>query len=151
MCRSSKDAENSEAESTPQGIPPEPPNTLDSVLTKILLFGFLIPSSTLLINMPERKNNARRVTVQHATTVYAEHEDEAKENNGEKSELEKRYQEIIDTIKKAAAKKEKEAHDTRNDGAESTLVENVAQETEGKSKKRSSNDEQRDAAAVLVA
>ena len=96
--------------------------------------------ATLLINIPERKNNARRGTAQHATTVYAEHEDEAKENNSEKSELEKRYQEIIVTIKKAAAKKEKEAHDTRNDakntaaatGAESTLVENVAQETEGK-------------------
>ena len=81
--------------------------------------------------------------------MYAEHEDEAKENNSEKSELEKRYKEIIVTIKKAAAKKEKEAHDTRNDaknttaaaGAESTLVENVAQETEDKSKKRSSKDD----------
>ena len=62
---------------------------------------------TLLINIPERKNNARRGTAQHATTVYAEHEDEAKENNSEKSELEKRNQEIIVTIKKAAAKKEK--------------------------------------------
>ena len=34
--------------------------------------------ATLLINIPERKNNARRGTAQHATTVYAEHEDEAK-------------------------------------------------------------------------
>ena len=133
--------------------------------------------ATLLINILERKNNARRGTAQHATTVYAEHEDEAKENS-EKSELEKRYQEIIVTIKKAAAKKEKEAHDTGNDakntaaatGAESTLVENVkddsksntaaaseagrttvdtvAHEFEGGSKKRSSsNDEQRDTAA----
>ena len=82
------------------------------------------------------------------TKKHAEHDDEAKENNSEKSELEKRYQEIIVTIKKAATKKRKEAHDTRIDakntaaaaGAESTLVENAAQETEGKSKKRSSKD-----------
>ena len=72
-----------------------------------------------------------------------------KKNNSEKSELEKRYQEIIVTIKKAAAKRRKEAHDTRIDvkntaaavGAESTLVENAEQETEGKSKKRSSKDD----------
>ena len=62
--------------------------------------------------------------------------------------------------KKAAAKKEKEAHDTRNDErdtaaateAESTLVENVAQETEGGSKKRSSKvEEQRGTAAAREA
>ena len=70
-------------------------------------------------------------------------------NNIEMSELEKRYQDIIVTIKKAAAKKEKEAHDTGNDAkntaaaaeAESTFVVNVAQETEGRSKKRSSKDD----------
>ena len=77
------------------------------------------------------------------------------------SELEKRYQDIIVTIKKkAAAKKEKEAYDTRNDAkntaaaaeAESTLVVNVAQETEGRSKKRSSKDDnQRDTAAASEA
>ena len=39
--------------------------------------------------------------------MYAEQKDEAKENNSGKSELEKRYQEIIVTIKKAAAKKKK--------------------------------------------
>ena len=78
----------------------------------------------------------------------------------EMSELEKRYQDIIVTIKKAAAKKEKELHDTRNDAnntaaaaeAESTLVENVAQETEGKSKKRSSKDDsERNTAAASEA
>ena len=105
--------------------------------------------ATFLIDIPERKNNVRRGNTKHKTNVYAEQEDEAKENNSEKSELEKRYQEIIVTIKKAAAKKRKEAHDTRIDvkntaaaaGAESTLVENAAQETEGKSKKRSSKDD----------
>ena len=58
--------------------------------------------------------------------------------------------------KKAAARKEKEAHDTRNDAnytaaaveAESTLVENVAQETEGRSKKRSSKDDNKRDTAV---
>ena len=94
------------------------------------------------------------------TTVYAEHEEKAKENNSEMSDLEKRYQEIIVTIKKAAAKKEKEAHDTRNDAkntaaaaeAESTLVVNVAQETEGRSKKRRSKDDnQRGTAAASEA
>ena len=92
--------------------------------------------------------------------MYAEQEDEAKENNSEMSDLEKRYQEIIVTIKKAAAKKRKEAHDTRIDvkntaaaaEAESTLVGNVAQETEGRSKKRSSkDDEQRGTAAASAA
>ena len=63
--------------------------------------------ATLLINIPERKINARRGTAQHAMTVYAEREDEAKENNSEKSELEKRYQEIIVTIKKPPPKKKK--------------------------------------------
>ena len=67
-------------------------------------------------------------------------------------ELEERYQDIIVTIKKAAAKKEIEAHDTRNNAkdqmerknaaaaaeAESTLVDTVAHETEGSTTKRSS-------------
>ena len=84
------------------------------------------------------------------------------------SELEERYQEIVDTIKKAAAKKGNEVHDTRNNKkdqverenaaaaeaestlteaeaqeiaaaeAESTLAEAVAQEIERRSMKRSS-------------
>ena len=99
--------------------------------------------------MSERKNNVRKGNTKQEKTRYAEQEDEAKENNSEKSELEKRYQEIIVTIKKVAAKKRKEAHDTRIDvkntaaaaGAESTLVENAEQESEGKSKKRSSKDD----------
>ena len=105
--------------------------------------------ATFLIDMPERKNNVRRGNAKQEKTMCAEQEDEAKENNSEKSELEKRYQEIIVTIKKAAAKKRKEAHDTRIDvkntaaaaGAESTLVENAKQESEGKSMKHSSNDD----------
>ena len=68
------------------------------------------------------------------------------------SELEERYQEIVDTIKKAAAKTENEVHDTRNNAkdqverenadaaaeAENTLVEAAAQEIERRSMKRSS-------------
>ena len=116
--------------------------------------------ATFLINMPEKKINVRRENTKHETTVYVEHEEKAKNNNIEMSELEKRYQDIIVTIKKAAAKKEKEAYDTRNDAkntaaaaeAESTLVVNVAQETEGRSKKRSSKeDNQRDTAAASEA
>ena len=107
--------------------------------------------ATFLIDIPERKNNDRRRNTKHETTVYAEQEDEAKENNGVKSELEKRYQEIIVTIKKAAAEKRKEAHDTRIDeentaaaaGTESTLVENAKQDSEGKSMKHSSNGDSR--------
>ena len=63
--------------------------------------------ASLLINMPEKKINVRRGNTKHVTTVYAEHEEKAKKNNSEMSELEKRYQEIIVTIKKAAAKKRK--------------------------------------------
>ena len=98
--------------------------------------------------------------------VYVEHKKKAKNTNIEMSELEERYQDIIVTIKKAAAKKENEAHDTRNSAkdkmerkyaaaaaeAESTLVEIVAQENEGRSKKRSSKDDnQRDTAAASEA
>ena len=63
--------------------------------------------ATLLDQHTREKINARRGTAQHATTVYAEHEDEAKENNSEKSELEKRYQEIIATLKKSLRQKRK--------------------------------------------
>ena len=71
--------------------------------------------ATFLINMPEKKINVRRENTKHETTAYVEHEEKAKNNNIEMSELEKRYQDIIVTVKKAAAKKEKEAYDTRND------------------------------------
>ena len=46
--------------------------------------------TTFLIDIPERKNNVRRGNTKHETTVYAEQEDEAKENNSGKSELEKK-------------------------------------------------------------
>ena len=88
----------------------------------------------------------------HETNVNVEHKKKAKNTNIEKSELEERYQEIIGTIKNAAAKKENEVHDTRNNAkdqverknaaaaaeAESTLVGAEAQETERISMKRSS-------------
>ena len=92
-------------------------------------------------------------TKKHETIGYVEHEQKAKNTNIEMSELEESYQEIVDTIKKkAAAKKEVEAHDTRNNAkdqverknaaaaaeAESTLVDAVAQEIERRSMKRSS-------------
>ena len=122
--------------------------------------------ATFLINMPEKKSNVRRGNKKHETTVYVQHEEKARNTNIEMSELEKRYQDIIVTIEKAAAKKENEAHDTKNDAkdkmerknaaaaaeAESTLVVTVPQETEGGSKKRSSKDDnQCDTAAALEA
>ena len=60
--------------------------------------------------------------------MYVEHEEKAKNNNIEMSELEKRYQEIIATIKKAAAKKENEAHDTRNDAKDQKWKEKIPQQ-----------------------
>ena len=84
--------------------------------------------------------------------MNVEHKKKAKNTNIEKSELEERYQDIIDTIKKAAAQKENEVHDARNNAKdqverknaaaaaepESTLVGAEAQETERRSMKRSS-------------
>ena len=105
-----------------------------------------------LINTPEKNTHVRRENKKHETTVNVEHKKKAKNTNIEKSELEERYQEIVDTLKKAAAKKENEVFDTRNNAkdqvekeisaaaaeAESTLVDAVAQETERRSMKRSS-------------
>ena len=60
------------------------------------------------------------------------------------SELEERYQEIVDTIKKAAARKGNEVHDTRNNAKEEDKRENAAaaeaeaQEIERRSMKCSS-------------
>ena len=101
----------------------------------------------------------RREDKKRRPTVNIEQTKKDKNINIENPELEERYQDIIVTIKKAAAKKENEAYDTRNNAkaqmerknaaaaaeAENTLVETVAQENEGRSKKRSSKDDkQRD-------
>ena len=74
--------------------------------------------STFLINTPEKKTNARRENKKNETIVYVEHKKKTKNTNIETSELEERYQDIIVTIKEAAAKKENEAHDTRNSAKE---------------------------------
>ena len=60
--------------------------------------------ATFLINMPEKKINDRRGNTKHETTMHVEHEEKAK-NIIEMSELEKRYQDIIVTIKKPQPKK----------------------------------------------
>ena len=70
--------------------------------------------ATFLIDMPERRINDKRGNKKYETSVTAEREDEAKEINGEKSEHEKRYQEIIVKIKKAAAKKKKRSTRHKN-------------------------------------
>ena len=64
-------------------------------------------TATFMINMREKKINVRRENTKHETTVYVEHEEKAKNNNIEMSDLEKRYQDIIVTIKKPPPKKKK--------------------------------------------
>ena len=63
--------------------------------------------ATFLINTPEKNIHVRRENKKHETNVNVEHKKKAKNTNIEKSELEERYQDIIVTIKKAAAKKGK--------------------------------------------
>ena len=124
--------------------------------------------ATFLINTPGKNTHARRENKKHETIGYVEHVQNEKNTNIEMTELEERYQEIVDTIKKAAAKKGNEVHDTRNNvkdqverenpaaaeaesthteaeaqgiaaaEAESTLAEAVAQEIERRSMMRSS-------------
>ena len=60
-----------------------------------------------LINTPEKNTHVRRENKKHETIVNVEHKKKAKNTNIEKSELEEGYQEIVDTIKKAAAKRHK--------------------------------------------
>ena len=61
--------------------------------------------ATFLINTPEKNTHARRKNKKHETIVYVEQKKKAKNTNIEVSELEERYQEIVDTIKKAASQK----------------------------------------------
>ena len=70
--------------------------------------------ATFLINTPGKNTHVRRETKEHETIGYVKHVRKEKNTNIEMTELEERYQEIVDTIKKAAAKKENEVHDTRN-------------------------------------
>ena len=62
--------------------------------------------ATFVINTPGKNTHARRENKKHETIGYAEHEQKAKNTNIEMSELEERYQEIVDTIKKPQPKKE---------------------------------------------
>ena len=124
--------------------------------------------ATFLINTPGKNTHVRRETKEHETIGYVQHVQKEKKTNIEMTELEERYQEIVDTIKKAVAKKGNEVHDTRNNvkdqverenpaaaeaentlteaeaqgiaaaEAESTLAEAVAQEIERRSMMRSS-------------
>ena len=56
--------------------------------------------ATFLINTPGKNTHARRENKKQETIGYVEHEHKAKNTKIEMSELEERYQEIIDTIKK---------------------------------------------------
>ena len=62
--------------------------------------------ATFLNNTPGKNTHARRENKKHETIEYVEHEQKEKNINIEMSELEERYQEIVDTIKKPPPKKE---------------------------------------------
>ena len=83
-----------------------------------------------LIDTPGKNTHARRENKKHETIGYVEHEQKAKNTNIEMSELEERYQEIVDQVERENAAAAAEA--------ESTLDEAVAQEIERRSMKRSS-------------
>ena len=71
--------------------------------------------ATFLINTPENNTHDKREDQKRTPTVNIEQTKKDKNINIEMSGLEERHQEIVDTIRKAAAKKEREARDTRND------------------------------------
>ena len=56
--------------------------------------------ATFLINTPGKNTHARRENKKHETIGHVEHEQKAKNTNIEMSELEERYQEIVDQNKK---------------------------------------------------
>ena len=82
--------------------------------------------ATFLINTPGKNTHVRRETKEHETIGYVEHAQKEKNTNTEMTDLEERYQEIVDTMKKAAAKKENEVHDTRNNVKDQVERENPA-------------------------
>ena len=61
--------------------------------------------ATFLINTLRKNTLARRENKKHETIGYVEHVQKEKNTNIEMTELEERYQEIVDRIKKAAARK----------------------------------------------
>ena len=90
--------------------------------------------ATFLINTPGKNTHVRREDKKRGPIVNVEHKRKAKNTNIEKSELEERYQDIIVTIKKkAAAKKENEVHDTRNNAKDQMGRKNAAATAEAES------------------
>ena len=61
--------------------------------------------ATFLINTPGKNTHVRRETKEHETIGYVEHVQKEKNTNIEMTELEERYQEIVDTLKKPPPKK----------------------------------------------
>ena len=82
--------------------------------------------ATFLINTLGKDTHARKKSKKHETTGYVEHEQKEKHINIKMSELEERYQEIVDIIKKAAARKGNEIHDTRKTQKNKSKKENAA-------------------------
>ena len=63
--------------------------------------------ATFLINTPGKNTHARRENKKHETIRYVEHEQKAKNTNIEMSELEERYQVIVDTKKSRRQKRKR--------------------------------------------
>ena len=63
--------------------------------------------ATFLINTLGKDTHARKKNKKHETTGYVEHEQTEKHINIEMSELEERYQEIVDIILKSRRQKRK--------------------------------------------
>ena len=61
--------------------------------------------ATFLINTPGKNTHVRREAKEHETIGYVEHVQQEKNTNIEMTELEERYQDIVDTIKKPPPKK----------------------------------------------
>ena len=83
--------------------------------------------ASFLISTPDKKTHDRREDKKRRPTVNIE------QTNIENTELEERYQDIIVTIKIAAAKKENEVDDTRNNAKDQTERKNAAAAAEAES------------------
>ena len=63
--------------------------------------------ATFLINTPGKNTHVRRENKEHETIGYVQHVQKEKNTNVEVTELEERYQEIVDTIKESRRQKRK--------------------------------------------
>ena len=88
--------------------------------------------TTFLINTSRKNIHVRRENKKkkHETIGYVEHEEKEKHSNIKMSELEERYQVIVDTTKKVDVRKKNQVHDEGNNAKDQVEKENVAAEVE---------------------